>query len=455
MKKRFVTLLSLLLCMAMLAGCAGTSNTPADATEAAAAPASGDGTTQGTNTHVEGGTPLELWTFQELHVGFYTEMADLWNETYPDRPINLTVTTGESHSIQNKLLVACQAGEGTPDIADIEVGYYGSFLKDDYLLPLNDVVEPYQDEVVMSRVEMYGKDGNWYGIDFHLGASVCYYNMDIMNAAGVDPATIVTWDDYLEAGKVVLEKTGKPMCAVETADLFLPQLMMLEKGVQYVDEEGNPNINTPEHAEVIDFIRKMIEAGVCEIAPGGGFHTEEWYGHLNGGGVASLAMPLWYMGRFTDYCPDLSGKMAIYEIPVWNEGDVREVLQGGTGTSVLKFTENEQLAKDFIAFAKLSEEGNRYEWNVLGFDPIRTSLWDDPEITQDPDNKFLNYFTTNPFDIIKKNGTDLTAPNIAGGYSATYSVLVSTTYANAFELALDEDATALLEAEQSSIIYQP
>lgn len=455
MKKRFVTLLSLLLCMAMLAGCAGTSNTPADATEAAAAPASGDGTTQGTNTHVEGGTPLELWTFQELHVGFYTEMADLWNETYPDRPINLTVTTGESHSIQSKLLVACQAGEGTPDIADIEVGYYGSFLKDDYLLPLNDVVEPYQDEVVMSRVEMYGKDGNWYGIDFHLGASVCYYNMDIMNAAGVDPATIVTWDDYLEAGKVVLEKTGKPMCAVETADLFLPQLMMLEKGVQYVDEEGNPNINTPEHAEVIDFIRKMIEAGVCEIAPGGGFHTEEWYGHLNGGGVASLAMPLWYMGRFTDYCPDLSGKMAIYEIPVWNEGDVREVLQGGTGTSVLKFTENEQLAKDFIAFAKLSEEGNRYEWNVLGFDPIRTSLWDDPEITQDPDNKFLNYFTTNPFDIIKKNGTDLTAPNIAGGYSATYSVLVSTTYANAFELALDEDATALLEAEQSSIIYQP
>lgn len=441
--------------MAMLAGCAGTSNTPADATEAAAAPASGDGTTQGTNTHVEGGTPLELWTFQELHVGFYTEMADLWNETYPDRPINLTVTTGESHSIQSKLLVACQAGEGTPDIADIEVGYYGSFLKDDYLLPLNDVVEPYQDEVVMSRVEMYGKDGNWYGIDFHLGASVCYYNMDIMNAAGVDPATIVTWDDYLEAGKVVLEKTGKPMCAVETADLFLPQLMMLEKGVQYVDEEGNPNINTPEHAEVIDFIRKMIEAGVCEIAPGGGFHTEEWYGHLNGGGVASLAMPLWYMGRFTDYCPDLSGKMAIYEIPVWNEGDVREVLQGGTGTSVLKFTENEQLAKDFIAFAKLSEEGNRYEWNVLGFDPIRTSLWDDPEITQDPDNKFLNYFTTNPFDIIKKNGTDLTAPNIAGGYSATYSVLVSTTYANAFELALDEDATALLEAEQSSIIYQP
>lgn len=244
------------------------------------------------------------------------------------------------------------------------------------------------------------------------------------------------------------------MCAVETADLFLPQLMMLEKGAQYVDEDGQPNIATQDHADVIDFIRKMIDAGICEIAPGGGFHTEEWYGHLNDGGVASITMPLWYMGRFTDYCPDLNGKMAIYEIPVWNEGDTREVLQGGTGTSVLKFTEHEDLAKEFLAFAKLSEEGNRYEWEELGFDPIRSSLWTDTSITENQDNKFLSYFQTNPFDILVKNGTEgLTAPNISGSYSATYNVLVSTTYANAFELSTDQDAMELLESEQSTIVY--
>ena len=478
MKKRILcSILSVMLVASMLAGCGGSSDTgsgggaaatedggssdaaaatdsgDAAATEQSSAAASVDGMTEGKNTFVDGGTDLSLWTFQELHVGFYTTMADVWNEENPDRPINLTVTTGESHSIQSKLLVACQAGEGTPDIADIEVGYYGSFLKDGYLLPLNDVVEPYQDEVVMSRIKMYGDENTWYGVDFHLGASVCYYNMDIMDEAGIDPATIVTWDDYMEAGKTVLEKTGKPMCAVETADLFLPQLMMLEKGAQYVDSTGQPDINTQDHADVIEFIREMIDAGVCEIAPGGGFHSEEWYGHLNGGGVASLAMPLWYMGRFTDYCPDLKGKMAIYEIPVWNSGDTREVLQGGTGTSVLKYTQNEELAKDFLAFAKLSAEGNEYEWNVLGFDPIRVSLWDDPAITENPDNKFLQYFATNPFDIIKKNGTDLTAPNISGGYSATYSVLVSTTYANAFELDTETPAMDLLDMEQSTIIY--
>ena len=229
-------------------------------------------------------------------------MADVWNEQNPDRPINLTVTTGESSSLHSKLLIACQSGEGAPDMADIEIGHYGAFLKDGYLLPINDAVEPYKDDVVMSRISMYGdNEDNYYGVDFHLGATVAYYNMDIMNEAGVDPADIVTWDDYVEAGKTVLEKTGTPMCAVETSDLFLPQCMLLEKGVQYVDEDGNPNLVTDEHAEVIDYIRSMINDGVCEIAPGGGFHTEEWYGHLNGGGVASVIMPLWYMGRFTDY----------------------------------------------------------------------------------------------------------------------------------------------------------
>lgn len=413
-----------------------------------------DGSTQGTNTFVDGGTELSFWTFQELHVPFWTTMADVWNEQNPDRPINLTVTNGESHSTHSKLLIACQSGEGAPDMADIEIGYYGSFLKDGYLVPINDAVEPYQDEVVMSRITMYGdNEGNYYGVDFHLGETVTYYNMEVLEAAGVDPAEIVTWDDYFAAGQKVLEATGKPMTAVETADLFLPQAMMLQKNAQYVDEEGNPNLVTQEHADVIEYIRSKLADGTIEVAPGGGFHTEEWYGHLNAGDVASITMPLWYMGRFTDYCADLKGKVAIYEMPVWNEGDVRAVLQGGTGTSVIKGTENEQLAKDFLAFAKLSAEGCTYEWEELGFDPIRTELWDDPAITENMDNKFLAYFQTNPFDILKKNGTELTAPDISGQYAATYQTLVSTTYSNAFEMSVDQDVNELLQSEQDSIIF--
>lgn len=466
--KLLSALLVLTLMVSAFAGCSsggsGTASPAGDsagagseapAEEAPAAAGGVEGEQIGKNTHVDGGTDMDLWTFQELHVNFYTDMADKWNEVNSDRPINLTVTTGESHSLQTKLLVALQSGSGAPDIADIEVGHFGNFLKGEpVLLPLNDIIEPEKNNIVMSRTEMYGgNDGNIYGICFHVGASVTYYNMDIMNEAGIDPATLTTWDKYREAGKTVLEVTGKPMCVTEVTDIFLPQCMLLQKGVQYVTEDGRPNIDTPEHAEVIEYIRGMMADGICEIAKGGKVHEQEWYGYMNDGNVASITMPLWYMGRFTDYMTDLKGKIAIYPDPVWNEGDVRSVCQGGTGTGVTVQADDPDFAKEFLAFCKLSEEGNIYIWEKLGFDPIRSALWTNTEITHDDSNKFIQYFTTNPFDVLNEVGSDLLSMSIKGAYAPTYNVLISTTYQNAFETAIDTPATELLAAEQATIIY--
>lgn len=470
-KRLLSTVVSAMLLLSIFAGCnSGSSDnsqaegaeTPASSTESTGGDAAADSGTAGDqvgkNTHVDGGTPMDLWTFQELHVNFYTDMADMWNEKNPDRPINLTVTTGESHSLQTKLLVALQSGSGAPDIADIEVGHFGNFLKGEpVLLPLNDIIEPEKDNIVMSRATMYSGTGensdNIYGICFHVGASVTYYNMDIMNEAGIDPATLTTWDKYAEAGKVVLEKTGKVMCTTEVSDIFLPQCMLLEKNVQYVTDDGQPNINTPEHAQVIEFIRGMMADGTCEITKGGKVHEEAWYGYMNDGNVASITMPLWYMGRFTDYMPDLKGKIGIYADPVWNEGDTRSVGQGGTGTGVTVQAKDPDFAKEFLAFCKLSEEGNVYIWEKMGFDPIRSALWTNEELTHNPDNKFVQYFTTNPFDVLNQVGSDLTSMSIKGAYAPTYNVLISTTYQNAFETSIDTPAADLLAEEQATIIF--
>ena len=159
-------------------------------------------------------------------------------------------------------------------------------------------------------------------------------------------------------------------------------------------------------------------------------------------------------------------KLSVIGSGGWGTALALLLLENGHEVALWSYTEEEsrvlretgekqdRILKDFLAFAKLSDEGNRYEWNELGFDPIRTSLWTDTSITENTENKFLSYFTTNPFDILVKNGSEgLTAPNISGSYSATYNVLVSTTYANAFELAVDQDAMELLETEQSTVVY--
>ena len=85
---------------------------------------------------------------------------------------------------------------------------------------LNDIVEPMEDHLGMSRFNNYAKDGKFYGIDHHIGACIVWYNTEILEEAGIDYHDIKTWDDYHEAGKVVLEKTGKPMCTWESKDCW-------------------------------------------------------------------------------------------------------------------------------------------------------------------------------------------------------------------------------------------
>ena len=47
-----------------------------------------------------------------------------------------------------------------------------------------------------------------------------FYNTAILEAAGIDYTAIKTWDDFHEAGKTVLEKTGKPIIVWESADCW-------------------------------------------------------------------------------------------------------------------------------------------------------------------------------------------------------------------------------------------
>ena len=112
-------------------------------------------------------------------------MQALWNEENPDKQIKLTYSVLPYEDMHNKLLIALQAGTGAPDMADIELGKFANFLKGEpQLVSLNDAIAQYKDNVVQSRLDIYTKDDNCYGLDFHVGASMTYYNAEILEKQG-------------------------------------------------------------------------------------------------------------------------------------------------------------------------------------------------------------------------------------------------------------------------------
>lgn len=334
---------------------------------------------------------LSYWTFQELHYNYFAELVEKWNAEGNTPTIVLegeVLPYGEMH---DKLLVALQSGVGAPDMVDIEITRFPNYMKGNVqLVPFNDLVDPISDSFVSARLDNYTKDGQIYGLPFHVGASVMYYNMDLLDAAGVSPSDIVTWDDYYEAGVKVLAATGKPMTTFEVTEQWTYWQMISQQGSDFFKADGTADFDNDINVATLEFMLKCIEAGVAVSAPGGFHHSEEYYGFMNDGGAASVMMPMWYMGRFTDYMTDLDQTIMISPMPKWTADGYRSAGMGGTSTSVTVQCEYPEVAKAFTAYAKLTEEGNIALWEKLGFDPPRWDVWDDPQMNES--NKFTDFF---------------------------------------------------------------
>ncbi|MCP1110451.1 arabinosaccharide transport system substrate-binding protein [Lachnospiraceae bacterium PM6-15] len=446
MKKR---LIAVMLCVAMMAsllvGCKSGSEGSGDDKDSSGS--------AGSNTmEVEGDyTELEVWTFIELHQEFYTNMAEKWNEANPDKQVKLTLSNMQYDDMHNKLSLALESGEGAPDVVDIELGKFPAFMVGDVeLMDLTESIAPYKDTTVESRLDIYSKDGSRYGLPTHVGATVAFYNTELLEGAGIDYTQIKTWDEFKAAGVKYYEATGKYFACVETFANWMINLMLVQKGGDYLDGDGNLDLTNDTLVEVLQYIKDMQDTGAFATVPGGQPDNEEAYPSYNSGDYAVQIMPFWQTSRFTSYMTDLEGDVAIAPAPVWKDGDVKSIGGGGTGTAVVKTSENADLAAEVFAFIKLSEEANKEVWNVLGFDPVNTAVWEDEELTKNPDNKFVQFFNTYPFDTLNEIKDSIAALDTLSNekWPSINNELVTTTLNNIYENGMPVKE-ALEESQQT------
>lgn len=359
----------------------------------------------------EGGrTSLDMWVFAEVHATYYEQMAKRWNEENPDRPIDLEVTVYPYEDMHNKLLLAANSGSGLPDVVDIEVNQFSNFVAEDGRTPLSDLTEaaePYRDDIVQARLDLYTRDGVVLGFPTHVGAFVAFYNTRLLEKAGIDYTSIKTWQDFQEAGAAYNKKTGRAFGVASTGVDMVEPLIIAQLGGNLFAEDGSVAVNSPEVVEALELEQTMQEAGAISTIPGGSPDTEEAYGAINNGDYAAAVYPAWFTSRFVDYMPDLAGDIAIAPAPVVEGAEVATIGGGGTGTAVPEASPNKDIAQEWLAFAKLSPEANVAVWEVLGFDPVNMSVWQDEEVTHNPKNRFNKYFQTNLFDVLNQYKGDI------------------------------------------------
>ena len=346
-------------------------------------------------------TVLEHWTFTELFTAFYKDMVEQWNEENPDEQIRITVHVLPYDDMHNKLQIALNSGTGAPDTVDIEVSKFANFTEGDVqLMDMTEYAEPYREYVVESRLGLFSREGKLYGCPTHVGATVAFYNTELLDGVGIDYTTIKTWDDFKEAGSKYHEETGKSFGNLDTSTNMFFNLLVAELGSDYVDSDGNLSVNNQGIVDAIQLMKDLQDANAVSLMPGGNTDADEGFAAYANGDFAAMIMPLWMSNRFINYMSDLSGKIAVAPAPVTEDAKALSVGGGGTGTAVIKTSENADIAAKFIAYAKLSSYASIIQWNTLGNDPCNMQVWTDESVTKNPDNAFLQYYANNPFDTL-------------------------------------------------------
>ncbi len=402
--KKIIAFLLLLTMLVSVTACSGNSaSSGSDAANDNSAPAQESAASEEDSKAAkeeepaEAADPIELtcWVNEE-HVDIFETGERLYNEQHPQNPIKLSLEFYPVAEMHNKLLIALQSGVGAPDIVDINLTWWSNFLQGDIqLVPLNDIVEPELDHMVTSRFDLYAKDGTYYGIPTHVGATVMYYNMDVIEKAGVtieEIDAIETWDQYLEVGRKVTAASDVAWTAYETLNQRPYWPLLNECGLDYIDENGEVTMDNEENIALLEWMYDVFQEGLAVEAPGGDLINENFYNWMNAGNCASILMPSWYMVRLTSYVPDLSGKMIIRPVPVFEKGQPHSTCVGGTPTAITVQCEHIEEAKELLYWAKLSDEGSINIWESRAFDPVNINVWTDERLTEP-----MEYFSGESF----------------------------------------------------------
>ncbi|MFN8493769.1 MAG: extracellular solute-binding protein [Caldilineaceae bacterium] len=350
---------------------------------------------------------LELWTFVNTHARWFRSMAeDYTKEKNPNFALNVSeIAYNDMH---DKTLIALQSGGvGAPDLVDIEQGRFGGFLRgeDPGLVDLADRLKEggYLDKLVAAREALYSYQGKIYGIEHALTPVVLYYRHDLWKAAGADPESFKTWDDYIAAASKV-SKDGALAMRFPPHDVLLRQ-----RGSDYFDKDGNVTLDSKESIETMEWILGLRDQH--KIADQGPDTDEAWWAAVQSGKYLSQVGADWYAGFFKDNAPKGKGQWMAIPLPAWKEGGIRTSCYGGTGNCIVKSGKYVDEAWKFQQFSMLSVDGNARRFEMTNLFPPLIPAMDDKRL-----HKADEYF----------NGQDLgkvfadVGPQVPAQYQSPY-----------------------------------
>jgi lactose/L-arabinose transport system substrate-binding protein len=339
-----------------------------------------------------GALTLWGWSFDSMEA---TGLIDAFKEEYPD--VDVEIVVYQAGDTYQNLQLACSAGQGAPDVVQLENSHLAGFVAlEGCLADITTYVEPILDNFNDYKWIDAELEGQYYAVPWDSGPVVLYYRQDIFEEAGLPTDSesvselVATWDGYLEVCQTILDNTGHTCFSNSTAanNARLYEIMLWQQGLGYYNEEGEVTVDSPENVATLELMWQFWDAGVTsETEP----WTDSWYGELGGTGdeaTATIVEASW-LGVFlkTWIAVDIPGAWGVAYMPAVEEGQVRASNDGGSTLAIPAESDNKEAAWAFIEFMLAREENQIIQFAYNDFLPALETTYDDP-IFSEPDPFF-------------------------------------------------------------------
>lgn len=293
---------------------------------------------------------LTVWTWDPNFNIYAMKKAE---EIYAKDHEGFTLELSEiqSDDIESKITTAVNAGD-LSTLPDIFLMQDNSFQK--YVTFYPDVFTDLTDcgvdfsQFSEAKVAYSTLNDAHYGVPFDNGAVVNCVRVDLLEKAGytVDDFTDITWSDYMEKAKVVLEKTGVPMVTAQAGSPDFIMMMLQSCGASLFNEDGTGNIADNEILkQCVSVYAQMVADGtLVEVAD-----WDQYISSLNSSTVASTFNGCWIMASI-QAAEDQSGQWAITNMPKLDDVETATNYSnnGGSSWAISANCKNVDLAVDFL-----------------------------------------------------------------------------------------------------------
>ncbi|NYF15518.1 multiple sugar transport system substrate-binding protein [Microbacterium sp. AK009] len=389
-----------------LTGCTPSAQTP-----------SGDGSGDG-----GGAQTLTVWHYfsDDNQVAILDEYKAMFEEANPDVTVeNVFVPYDQL----NPRLISSAASSTGPDVVVFNGADMSTLALGNALAPLDDYWADFADADQFPESVIHSLDDTVYAVQGYVNLLGLWYNADVLGEIGVEPPTTIEELDAaltaaVDAGQGGITLSGLPNSQGEWQ--AYPWLSSF--GFTYDDPQREPLV------EAFSMIQRWTESGALTREASTWDQTVPFQ-TFAAGGHAFAENGNWQMGTAESTAEFSYG---VVPLPIGAEGGV---YLGGEGQAIGAFSEQPDLAWDYLEATYYSEEGGVIAAELVGSIPARSDAAGSEAVTG---NDLMAPFA----DSIASNGTNYPAGVIPPESVADVQLAVGQAWSAVISGQLTPDAAA-------------